>query len=189
MRQITVRGARAQEAHGQAGHRFLVAIKTSAAGQLGGWLPTAKNLGTPVQVNPSNLLRKNLKRKVETAIVKKIAQRPQSSPYLLTASLSARAAKWRTSSPGCKFGTALQPSHSHLCHKKFQARGDLPKHLRSKMHEADNIPILMRSSLPPEPGVSTEFWRISPFHLSTIRRPGLLLSTSYLVGLTGLDPM
>ena len=35
------------------------------------------------QVNPSNLLRKNLKRKVETAIDHKISQRPKSSPYIL----------------------------------------------------------------------------------------------------------
>jgi len=43
-----------------------------------------KTVSTPAHVNPAKLLRRNLKGKVETAIVKKIAQKPDSSPYLLT---------------------------------------------------------------------------------------------------------
>ena len=32
------------------------------------------------------------------------------------------------------------PYECPLCHKKFQARGDIPKHLKTKVHENDNIP-------------------------------------------------
>jgi len=34
------------------------------------------------------------------------------------------------------------PHECPLCHKKFQARGDIPKHLKTKMHENDNIPVM-----------------------------------------------
>ena len=34
-------------------------------------------------MNPANLLKRNLRTKVETAIEKKIAQKPNSSPYIL----------------------------------------------------------------------------------------------------------
>ena len=45
---------------------------------------SARTLSTPVQINPANLLRKNLKTRVETAIVSKISEKPDSSPYLLS---------------------------------------------------------------------------------------------------------
>ena len=32
------------------------------------------------------------------------------------------------------------PYECPLCHKKFQARGDIPKHLMTKLHEKDNVP-------------------------------------------------
>jgi len=32
------------------------------------------------------------------------------------------------------------PYECPLCHKKFQARGDIPKHLMTRLHESDNIP-------------------------------------------------
>ena len=32
------------------------------------------------------------------------------------------------------------PHKCPLCPKKFQARGDIPKHLKTKIHEADNVP-------------------------------------------------
>ena len=32
------------------------------------------------------------------------------------------------------------PYDCPLCHKKFQAKGDIPKHLKTKLHEHDNIP-------------------------------------------------
>merc|ERR1712013_839620 len=38
---------------------------------------------TPAQVKPSDLLKKNLKRQVETAITKKIGSKPDSSPYTI----------------------------------------------------------------------------------------------------------
>lgn len=34
------------------------------------------------------------------------------------------------------------PHECPLCHKKFQARGDIPKHLKTKLHENDNIPAM-----------------------------------------------
>ena len=34
------------------------------------------------------------------------------------------------------------PYECPLCHKKFQARGDIPKHLMTKLHENDNIPAM-----------------------------------------------
>ena len=45
---------------------------------------SARTVSTPVQINPANLLRKNLKTRVETAIVSKISEKPNSSPYLLS---------------------------------------------------------------------------------------------------------
>ena len=60
-----------------AGRPILVAKKTPALRKL-----SARTV-TPAQVNPAKLLRVNLKRQVETAIVQKIAQKPDSSPYLL----------------------------------------------------------------------------------------------------------
>jgi hypothetical protein len=44
---------------------------------------TSTLVSTPVQVNPANLLKRNQRTKVETAIEKKIAQKPNSSPYIL----------------------------------------------------------------------------------------------------------
>jgi len=35
----------------------------------------------------------------------------------------------------------LWPYECPICHKKFQARADIPKHLMTKLHEDDNIPI------------------------------------------------
>ena len=49
---------------------------------------SARTVSTPVQINPANLLRKNLKTKVETAIVSKISEKPNSSPYLLSSEVS-----------------------------------------------------------------------------------------------------
>jgi len=34
------------------------------------------------------------------------------------------------------------PHECPLCHKKFQARGDIPKHLKTKIHENDSIPVM-----------------------------------------------
>ena len=34
------------------------------------------------------------------------------------------------------------PYECPICHKKFQARGDIPKHLKTKLHENDNIPVM-----------------------------------------------
>jgi len=34
------------------------------------------------------------------------------------------------------------PHECPLCHKKFQARGDIPKHLKTRLHVNDNIPIM-----------------------------------------------
>lgn len=34
----------------------------------------------------------------------------------------------------------MWPYECPICHKKFQARGDIPKHLMAKLHENDNIP-------------------------------------------------
>ena len=44
---------------------------------------SSRTISTPVQLNPAKLLKKNLKTKVETAITDKIAEKPNSSPYLL----------------------------------------------------------------------------------------------------------
>jgi hypothetical protein len=41
---------------------------------------------TPAQVKPSDLLRRNMKRQVETAITAKVATRPDSSPYAMDVS-------------------------------------------------------------------------------------------------------
>lgn len=40
-------------------------------------------VSTPVQINPAGLLKRNLRTKVETAIETKMAQKPDSSPYIL----------------------------------------------------------------------------------------------------------
>ena len=34
------------------------------------------------------------------------------------------------------------PYECPLCHKKFQARGDIPKHLKTRIHANDNIPVM-----------------------------------------------
>ena len=34
------------------------------------------------------------------------------------------------------------PFECPICHKRFQARGDIPKHLKTKLHENDNIPVM-----------------------------------------------
>lgn len=40
-------------------------------------------VSTPVQINPAGMLKRNLRTKVETAIETKMAQKPDSSPYIL----------------------------------------------------------------------------------------------------------
>ena len=63
--------------------KILIARKKTPARTSRQNVAAAKSLATPAQVNPANLLRKNMRGKVEKAIVNKIAQKPDSSPYLL----------------------------------------------------------------------------------------------------------
>jgi len=93
---------------------------------------TSTLVSTPVQVNPANLLKRNLRTKVETAIDKKIAQKPNSSPYILNQQSNENSPKFEklpkstevtkevikahiTGTPvraarTRKFGTVIQPS-------------------------------------------------------------------------------
>jgi len=84
---------------------------------------------TPAQVKPSDLLRKNLKRQVETAITKKIGSKPDSSPYTISVTDGSDASPVFTkveavtskvvkkhitgtparTKPTRKFGTVIQP--------------------------------------------------------------------------------
>ena len=80
---------------------------------------------TPAQVKPSDVLRRNMIRKVETEIVAKLSKRPDSSPYTLSAGENSPVFTKVTSSPGVKshitgtpvrvmprlrkFGTTIQP--------------------------------------------------------------------------------
>merc|ERR550525_702276 len=86
---------------------------------------------TPAQVKPSDVLRRNLKRQVETAITAKVAANPDSSPYTMDTSESSSSPVFRRvereaevvkehltgtparappSSRTRKFGTVVQPS-------------------------------------------------------------------------------
>lgn len=89
-------------------------------------------VSTPVQVNPAGLLKRNLRTKVESAIETKMAQKPNSSPYILNQQDGENSPKFEkiTKSPeaknvvmkahitgtpavarrGRKFGTTIQPS-------------------------------------------------------------------------------
>ena len=85
------------------------------------------------QVKPSDVLRRNLKRQVETAIIAKVAAKPDSSPYTMDTTennspvfrrvemkkesknvvkehLTGTPARAPTSSRSRKFGTVMQPS-------------------------------------------------------------------------------
>ena len=80
---------------------------------------------TPAQVKPSDVLRRNMIRKVETEIVAKLNKRPDSSPYTLNKGENSPVFTKVTSSPGVKshitgtpvramprlrkFGTTIQP--------------------------------------------------------------------------------
>ena len=80
---------------------------------------------TPAQVKPSDVLRRNMIRKVETEIVAKLSKRPDSSPYTLSKGENSPVFTKVTSSPGVKshitgtpvramprlrkFGTTIQP--------------------------------------------------------------------------------
>ena len=80
---------------------------------------------TPAQVKPSDVLRRNMIRKVETEIVAKLNKRPDSSPYTLNTGENSPVFTKVTSSPGVKshitgtpvramprlrkFGTTIQP--------------------------------------------------------------------------------
>jgi len=85
---------------------------------------------TPAQVKPSDVLRRNLKRQVETAIIAKVADKPDSSPYTMDTTennspvfrrvekeggvvkehLTGTPARAPPSSRSRKFGTVVQPS-------------------------------------------------------------------------------
>jgi len=85
---------------------------------------------TPAQVKPSDLLKKNLKRQVETAIIKKIGSKPDSSPYTISVtdgsdsspvftkveSVTSKVVKKHITGtpartkPTRKFGTVIQPA-------------------------------------------------------------------------------
>ena len=61
-----------------AARHVLVAKRTPALRKV-----ATRTISTPAQLNPANLLKKNMKIKVSTAIDTKIALKPNSSPYLL----------------------------------------------------------------------------------------------------------
>jgi len=85
---------------------------------------------TPAQVKPSDLLKKNLKKQVETAITAKIGSKPDSSPYLMTSDENSKGSPVFTKvetitkksvkrhitgtpariKPVRKFGTVIQPA-------------------------------------------------------------------------------